>query len=218
MQGPFTGKTGTKDADESGGRGIKFTPGDYYVLTSKGVYKPSQRVSGAIYFGVETRVVKVISAFTKEENAPYGATRPQGASASWTFNIKQQDHLMYLPLGNMRNLANALMNTWLFPSKLTQQEIEDLVAVNALATEGGELPAELKTRTGLVAADPYDMVNNLLVGGGGERLTGLPLRIEARDGRDPQKANANLFCACRCFAVTREEFEANYSEAVASAA
>lgn len=210
MQGPFTGKTGTRHADESGGRGSKFTPGDYYVLIHKGVYKPSQRVSGNVYFGVETRVVSVISGFSKEENAPYGATRPPGSGASWTFNIKQPEHLMYLPLGNMRNLASALMNTWLFPSKVSEAELDDLVTLNKLATEGGALGESDQKRLGLEEPDPYDYVNNLLVGGGGERLTGLPLRIEARDGRDPQKANANLFCVCRCFPVSQEEFESHF--------
>ena len=155
-------------------------------------------------------MVKVISAFTKEENAPYGATRPEGSSASWTFNIKQPEHLMYLPLGNMRNLANSLMNTWGFPQKLEPEELTDLVMLNEYATEGNDLSPAEQQRLGLAEPDPYDYVNNLLVGGGGERLTGLPLRIEARDGRDPQKANANLFCACRCFPVSQEEFESNF--------
>lgn len=216
--GPFTGRRGTANADENGGRAPKFTPGDYYVVVQKGVYRESQRVNDAIYFGIETRVVKVLNGFSREENHPYAASRTPGSAASWVFNINRPSHLMYLPLGNMKNLANALMNTHGFVGRLRgdpdepDSELADLIMLNELSEEGGELPEADKQRLGLEQPDPYDYVLNILVSEGGERLAGLPLRVEARDARDPQKANANLFCACTLTPVTEEEFVAHFGK------
>lgn len=200
MAGPFTGRRKISGASESGARD-KYTPGTYYSRVVKGVFKESEQVQGAEYFGIETAVVYVVTAYSADENAPYDASRKAGANASWTWNLNPPNRaFQYLADGNVKNLCKALSETEGFVECLSEDEASKLDDLMEAFNNGDE------------NSDPYGFIGNLLVSEGGEKFAGLPIKIVARDGRSKnnKNTNANLFCACTVYPVDADELAEFY--------
>lgn len=212
-RGPFSGrKTSIADAQEQGGRD-KYQPGSYYSRVTRGVYKESDQVAGAEYFGVETIVVVTTAANSSEENRPYERSQRANEAASWVFNLNPPNRShQYLADGNVKNLAQALMDTMGFAERLTEEEDACLGMLLDAYEEGRKLTSEEmeQAETDSNKPDPWAYVSNLLVADEGERFAGLPLRIVARDARNKKNTDARPFVACNCYGVDEDELEEHF--------
>lgn len=212
-RGPFAGrKTRIVDAEEQGGRD-KYQPGSYYARIVKGVFRESAQVSGAEYFGVETVVVQTIAGKTSEENRPYQRSQRPGDAASWVFNLNppQKSH-QYLADGNVKNLIKAIMETEGFGECLDETEDEVLgFLLEAMEADRKLTPDEME-KAGVKDStpDPFAYVADLLVGDGGEKFAGLPIRIVARDARNRKNVDARPFVACSVYPVDAEELAEHF--------
>ncbi len=197
-EGPFTGRGEKITGKQQGGRPPKFTPGEYYVRVRKGVHTKSQRGHGS-YGGIECTVVKAVTSYTREENAPYGPSIRVGQTAGWVFPLHiGNDTKEYLAQGNLNNIAEALMATEGFEDCLTPAQREQLKGLILAEQSGDE------------SADPSGAVVNLMVMNGGETFGGLPVRIKARDARG--QGSQWLFCACDVHPVSAEELAEHYED------
>lgn len=208
--GVFTGKRKIQNAQVQGSRS-KFTPGTYFSTLSKGVYVESKNDNGT-YFGVETTVVHVISGFSAEDNAPYAASLRRGQPGNWVFNIDLKPTYQYLADGNIKNVAQAIIDTHGF-EEACGEDFETFVTIYEAYEEDNPLPEGFCRENGILdsdgnpdtVADPFAWVSDRLIEEGGERFVGLPLKVVATDKRNKKDPNANLFTACTLSGVSAEE-------------
>lgn len=236
-RGPFTGRRRVSDAKEHGAKD-KFTPGTYIFRISRGIYNPdSKSVEDAEWYGIESTVVKTLVEHSAEENAPYGASRRPGQSASWVFNLNPaQKRNAYLPMGNVKNLVKAVMETHGFQecfgydsegeplptqSRQDRQLWEDFEEIYEAWDEGRDLDEDVAERNDMEVdePDPFNWVGDQLCADEGERFAGLCLRGVARDarGKDKRDNDQFIFCAVTCYPLEADEV-AEYLAADTSAA
>lgn len=172
-------------------RPVKFSPGSYLVRVVKGVHVESQMGHGT-FAGIECKILAVETKLSAEQNAPHDATRNPGTRAAWTFKM-HTGALEDVSLQNLANIAEALIETHGFDDCLTADEQADLMGLLESAESGDE------------DADPVGYVLDLMMTDGGEKFSGLPLRIEA-EGKISKAGN--LFPVCRCIPVTQTDIDA----------